>query len=260
MPLTQTQIDEVADVLRKSLRFKLTTYNPEPNNMPFHTRLLGSDRLALYSFIHSLSTNFGTAIFEHVAAALARPLHKRVETQAIAGEAISEDAYIEIHKIMNELTTAVGEPDKGAETERLRLTSHSGAMTKVSLTRVDVLIETHTDEIFMFDLKTAKPNKSGFQGYKQMLLEWTAAALASAPEANITAAIAIPYNPYEPKPYSRWTMRGMLDVKPASQLFVGKEFWDFIGGEGAYEQLLDVFEAVGIELRSEIDARFAEFK
>ncbi len=32
--------------------------------MPFHTRLLGTDRLALYSFIHSLNTNFGTSVFE----------------------------------------------------------------------------------------------------------------------------------------------------------------------------------------------------
>ena len=31
-------------------------------------------------------------------------------------------------------------------------------------------------------------------------------------------------------------------------------------GKGAYEELLAVFEAVGIELRPEIDARFAKFK
>ncbi|MCA1631960.1 MAG: TdeIII family type II restriction endonuclease, partial [Acidobacteria bacterium] len=65
---------------------------------------------------------------------------------------------------------------------------------------------------------------------------------------------------YEPKPYSRWTMKGMLDVKPDSQLLVAQEFWNFIGGDGAYEQLLNVFEQVGIELRPEIDARFAQFK
>nr|WP_197702009.1 TdeIII family type II restriction endonuclease [Candidatus Endomicrobium trichonymphae] len=35
--------------------------------MPFHTRLLGKDRMALFSFIHSLNTNFGTAVFEPVA-------------------------------------------------------------------------------------------------------------------------------------------------------------------------------------------------
>jgi hypothetical protein len=69
MALTNQQITEVENVLRTSLRHKFQNYNPEPAVMPFHTRLLGKDRLALYSFIHSLNTNFGTSIFEPVALA-----------------------------------------------------------------------------------------------------------------------------------------------------------------------------------------------
>lgn len=260
MPLTQRQIEETADVLRRSLRFKLTTYRPEPNSMPFHTRLLGTDRLALYSFIHSMSTNFGTSIFEQVAAALAKPLFAKVGTQTIVGNVISEGAQIEILKIMNELTTASGEPNMSVEVERLRSVCQSGRMINVKLARADVSVETDKNQLFLFDIKTAKPNKGNFQGFKQMLLEWTAATLATNPNAHVISAIAIPYNPYDPKPYSRWTMRGMLDVSLQAQLFVAKEFWDFIGGEGAYEQLLDVFERVGMELRSEIDARFAQFR
>ena len=38
------------------------------------------------------------------------------------------------------------------------------------------------------------------------------------------------------------------------------EFWDFLGGEGAYHDLLDCFERVGIELRPEIDQYFERFK
>ncbi len=71
-------------------------------------------------------------------------------------------------------------------------------------------------------------------------------------------AIAIPYNPYEPKPYARWTIRGMLDLK--TQLYVAKDLWDFVGGEGAFEQLLKVFEDVGLKLKPEIDARFLRFR
>ena len=52
-------------------------------------------------------------------------------------------------------------------------------------------------------------------------------------------------------------MRGMLDLK--NELKVGKELWDFLGGVGAYEDLLDCFERVGIELRDEIDDYFARF-
>ncbi|HNL06141.1 MAG TPA: TdeIII family type II restriction endonuclease, partial [Chitinophagales bacterium] len=67
-------------------------YKPEPAAMPFHTRLLGKDKLALFSFIHSLNTNFGTSIFEPVAREMSILRFKRVESQAVAGEYISSDA------------------------------------------------------------------------------------------------------------------------------------------------------------------------
>jgi len=43
------------------------------------------------------------------------------------------------------------------------------------------------------------------------------------------------------------------------ELKVGYEFWDFLGGRGTYQDLLDCFERVGIELRNEIDEYFARF-
>jgi hypothetical protein len=63
--------------------------------------------------------------------------------------------------------------------------------------------------------------------------------------------------PCKPQPYNRWTMRGMLDLP--NELKVAEEFWDFIGGEGAYRDLLSIFERVGIELRPEIDAYFTRY-
>ena len=52
-------------------------------------------------------------------------------------------------------------------------------------------------------------------------------------------------------------MRGMLDLE--NELKVGDEFWDFLGGDGAYKDLLNCFERVGIELRDEIDEYFSRF-
>ncbi|OAV63178.1 MjaII restriction endonuclease [Bacteroidales bacterium Barb6XT] len=82
--------------------------------------------------------------------------------------------------------------------------------------------------------------------------------MATNPDANVETLIAIPYNPYEPQPYNRWTMRGMIDLN--KELKVAAEFWDFLGGEGTYNDLLDCFERVGIELRPEIDQYFSRFK
>ena len=52
-------------------------------------------------------------------------------------------------------------------------------------------------------------------------------------------------------------MRGMLDLP--NELKVAEEFWDFLAGAGAYNDLLDCFERVGVELRAEIDDYFVKF-
>ena len=111
--------------------------------------------------------------------------------------------------------------------------------------------------IYLFDIKTAKPNAGGFREFKRTLLEWVAVTLAINPKANVQTIIAIPYNPYDPKPYSRWTMRGMIDLD--NELKVAEEFWDFLGGKGAFTDLLSIFEKVGLDLRGEIDAYFSRY-
>jgi len=219
---------------------------------------LGKDRLALYSFIHSLNTNFGTSIFEPAAKTLAEDNFAIAESQRVAGNTISSDAQRVIQDIMDNLSTAVKSPNKPDEIDAIRKVCTSGTMQNVKLTKVDLKLVSNTGTIYLIDLKTAKPNAGGFKEFKRTLLEWVAAALAVNPDADIHTLIAIPYNPYEPKPYNRWTMRGMLDLD--HELKVAKEFWDFVGGNGAYEALLDVFERVGIELRPEIDKYFARFE
>ena len=49
----------------------------------------------------------------------------------------------------------------------------------------------------------------------------------------------------------------MLDLK--RELKVAEDFWNFLGGEGAYQELLNCFERVGTKLRDRIDKRFAGF-
>ena len=257
MALTKEQIQSVEDTIRNSLRNRFKTYNPEPAVMPFHARLLGKDRLALYSFIHSLNTNFGTTIFEPVAVSLASSRFKVAKRQIKSGAQISEQAQYEIQKIMDKLTAANKKPDKQKEIEIIRKVCQKGEMRTIKPTRVDVYLESNNGEIYLFDIKTAKPNKGGFKEFKRTLLEWVATVLSENPNAKINTLIAIPYNPYEPKPYSRWTMAGMLDLE--QELKVAEEFWDFLGGKGAYDDLLGCFERVGIELRQEVDDYFKRF-
>ena len=159
---------------------------------------------------------------------------------------------------MNELTAANREPNKPAEIEALRKVCRTGDLETVKLTQVDVWLENHEGALFLIDLKTVKPNKGDFEKFKRTLLEWSAAELAREPDVVVNTMIGIPYNPYEPKQYKRWTMRGMLDLD--HEVLIAEDLWDFLGGEGTYEDLLNAFEDAGIELRDEIDSYFEKFK
>lgn len=115
MALSQEQIINIENVLRKSLRYKFQNYNPEPASMPFHTRLLGKDRMALFSFIHSLNTNFGTSIFEPVALVLASSNFVSATSQQTAGTKISSEAHKIIQNIIDRLAIANSSPNKPDE-------------------------------------------------------------------------------------------------------------------------------------------------
>jgi len=247
----------IKDVLKKSILNKFEKYRPETVHMPFHYRLLGKDRMALFSFIQSLNTTFGTSIYEPVAIELAKGRFKKAMVQATPYDSISSEAQRVIQNIVDGIATATREPNKSLELDEIRAACRSGDLKKVKLTKIDIWLEGFDGELFFLDMKTVKPNIGEFKGFKRTLLEWSAAEMARNPTILVNTIIAIPYNPYEPKPYDRWTMRGIFDLQ--REIMVANELWEFLGGQGAYHDLLDCFEVAGIELRPMIDDYFAKF-
>jgi hypothetical protein len=110
-----------------------------------------------------------------------------------------------------------------------------------------------------FDITSAKPNMKEFVSLKLKLLRWTALRLSQNKKAKIFTRLAIPYNPYYPEPYERWTLKGLYDLEKG-EILIGEDFWNFITSDKIYDELLDVFQKVGDELREEIDRKFAEFR
>ena len=247
---------QITETIKICLRDKFQNYKPETECMPFHFRLLGKNRMALFSFIQSLNTTFGTSIYEPVAKELAMGNFKEIFSQYVLGNIITQEAQNEIQKIMNDLSIG-GDVNKLDETERIRCVAQKGEINKLKTVKVDLYLKSFNDEVFMFDLKTVKPNKGDFISYKRNMLEWLAIYFYQNPKAKLNTIISIPYNPYEPAPYKRWTMKGMLDLK--NEVKVAEEFWNFLAGEGTYYFLLDCFEQAGIELRQEIEDYFSKF-
>lgn len=120
----------IVDTIKVCLRNKFQKYKPETDNMPFHYRLLGKDRLALFSFLQSLNTTFGTSIYEPVARELAKITFKEVHTQYKLGNIVTQGAQNEIQRIMNNLSVG-GVVDKESETERIRKVAQYGKQNKL---------------------------------------------------------------------------------------------------------------------------------
>lgn len=259
MALTDEQIKAIESTIKETLMNKLRAYKPETSSMPFHYKLLGEDRMALFSFIQSLNTAFGTSIFEPIAEIIAKSRFKEVKRQYDLGNFIYWEAQEVIQEIINDLTTGKCSPDKAYEIERIRdACKKKGKINELRTVKVDLFVKDYDNTIHLFDLKTAKPNISDFKNFKRTLLEWVAIYLFRDPNANVNSYVAIPYNPYEPEQYQRWTLKGMLDLD--KELKVAEEFWDFLGGEGTYRELLNCFEKVGKELGPEIDKHFSKFR
>ncbi len=98
-----------------------------------------------------------------------------------------------------------------------------------------------------------------FSALKLKLLRWTGLRLSQDKNANVFTRLAIPYDPYHPQPYQRWTLKGLYDLN-RGEILIGEEFWNFVANDEIYDDLLDIFQEAGDELRDEIDRKFAQFR
>jgi len=250
--------DKIAELLITSVREKLRTYQPETVYMPFHHRLFGKDRYAMFSFIHSMNTTFGMSIWEQVAVVLAQGAGNYVERQyKLLGE-IDENTERFISEIHYKLRKSEIAPSMMREAEQIRGIIKKGQVKVDPDSIVDLFTKIEERENY-FDVTSAKPNMKEFVALKLKLLRWTGLRLSQDDSAKVLTRLAIPYNPYHPEPYERWTLKGLYDLENG-QILIGEEFWNFVASDNIYHELLDIFQEVGEELRTEIDRKFAEFR
>jgi hypothetical protein len=249
--------EEIKTLLIETVREKLRNYKPETEHMPFHHRLLGKDRYAMFSFIQSINTTFGISIWEQVAVILAKGAGYDVERQyKLLGE-IDEKTQKIIDDIHTKLRARkIKKVNKILEIEMIRKSIKDGKPKEHPDSIVDLFVIINEQENY-FDITSAKPNKKEFSALKRKLLIWTALRLSIDKNANVMTRLAIPYNPYHPKLYKRWTLGGLYDLE-RGEILIGEEFWNFVGGGDIYNELLDVFEEAGEALRKEIDESFTK--
>jgi hypothetical protein len=160
---------QIESLLLKTVREKLKAYQPETESMPFHYRLLGRDRYAVFSFIHSMNT---ASLWEQIAVILARAAgYQAVQHYRLLGviDGKTEEAIRILHRNLRAGLVSV---DKKGETKAILATIAQGGAEEDPDTVVDLYVKIGDQENY-FDITSAKPNMKEFAALKLKLLRWS---------------------------------------------------------------------------------------
>jgi len=251
MPLSNSQRDKISELLSKKIEGKLKKYGRETTSMPFLARLIqDNEKIAAYSFIHSLATTLGMSIYEDVSLIIAGETSDEYFKSYGVGGAISKQQKTAIHKIITELRNGDRRADIKKESLEVIAANSSGGQFQKSGNIADFFMRRGKEE-FYFEIKTVKPNIDVFEKSKTKLLEWVARK-----RKPVKVFLAFPYNPYHPEPYSRFTEVGMMDHP--NDFLIGEEYWDLLGGKNAFSDLLEVFDEIGKKFKEKLQNKFKQ--
>lgn len=251
MSLNEQQKTSIIKLLAEKLDEKLIKYGRESSSMPFLARLIqDNEKIAAYSFIHSMATTLGMSIYEEVSVILAKENSEESFRNIGVGGLLSDDQKSIINSIVKDLRNGDRKADIEIEMQEILRTSSENGTYQKSGDVADFYMKRDGQEYY-FEIKTSKPNIDIFEKSKTKLLEWIARK-----RKPVKVFLVFPYNPYHPKPYSRFTESGMMDHP--NDFLIGEEYWNFIGGKNTFPELLETFDEVGKEFKNRIEKKFKE--
>ena len=201
-----------------------------------------------YSGIHSLLTTFGQSFYEDMAISIASINSVKVESQKKTNHNLSKDRLAKIDEIIHDLQKKKRKPNMAKEIQEILNVPNKNLIKDDNGRIIDVYIKKGKKEYY-FELKTTLLNVSGIPNLKKQILKYVARE-----NRNIHAALVLPYNPYSPKPYAR---HKILDVFEYGKDFLtGEDFWDLLGGKGAYQDVENSFKKIGTKYWKKLSTKF----
>lgn len=251
MSLSPNQRKKIKALLNTKITKKLEKYGRETTSMPFLARLIqDNEKIAAYSFIHSMATTLGMSIYEDVSVIIAEEHADEAFRNYGVGGVLSEAQKTTINNIVTKLRNGERKADIKKEKEEVLAATRLNGSSQKSGEIADFYMRKGSKEYY-FEIKTAKPNIDVFEKSKTKLLEWVARRRNS-----VDVYLVFPYNPYHPQPYSRFTESGLMNYP--NDFLIGNEYWDFIGGENTFPELLKIFDEVGKNFKDELNQKFKD--
>ncbi len=239
--------NKIKSLLLGKVSAKLSDYKSETEYKPFFEAIFGKDVVVQASVMQSLYTSFGMSIYEQISIILANHggFISAIRQHPIEG-GLSDKVILLIEGICD---GKIKYENKEEELDAIRVITKKTDSNKHPDSTADVyLLDKNGKEIFI-DITTVKPNKKEVRALRRKMLIWCALRYSQNIDADVETYIGIPYNPYYPDAYTRGFVLGNCH---RSELLIQDELWNLCAGEDVFDDLLGIFNEVGVELKSDI--------
>jgi len=237
--------DEIIAILEKCVNGTIKRVSKAMTYRPFHEALLTKELVAASAFERSFSTSFGQGPIEEISKLLAVSTGAECTRQKLTRVNINKGALDEIGRILSALRDGVSSPNWEKELSRI-LAFTKGDFVQVRILS-DIWIRRSGTEIFI-SIKTVKPNIDQTEIAKKDML------MLKAHDPKYETYFGLYYNPGGPKRKDyNWSIPSKIfDMTHDACVLIGQEYWDFVGGKNAYNDLLEIFGEVGEKSRSKL--------
>lgn len=237
----------IANEFRSCVQNTIKRIAAEDTHRPFHSALLSDQALFWSRFERSFSTSFGQRVIEKIsqAATLSNGAQEAInQKETIFNLSLSQLSAIDDH--VAGLRRGLKAANWNSDISELSRINPEGGSVQVRVIS-DLYWRKNGINNYM-SIKTVKPNIDQTAEAKRDLLKLKLAD----PTANVYYGLY--YNPYgENKIDYAWTPpQGIFNFGTDPCVLIGKEYWDTLGGNGFYEEVLTIAARVGEDTKQQI--------
>lgn len=248
--------EKIKERITNKIKEKLDNYDfSKKSGNPFIDIIFG--KLSnVRSFIHGTATMLGSQ-YEIIARDIAQsnPLFSEAKKIVLTGK-ISMDEKAVIRDIVKDL-----EEDKTGSSYDAEVGKIYGAKKenlKETRITIDLYLKTKNGKEIFIEMKGPDPNKKEVRAAKEDLLNIVAIKKRDVSfekfSEKVGVVLGVYYNNKEGG-YNNWKVSPVFE--PGKGLLVQEEFWDFLGGEGTYEEIVNIIteikDDVGPKIKEKID-------
>ena len=213
---------------------------------PFHRLFFTGQEITSARAERSIVTSMGSYLYPRLAEAIAGGRFNDVRLEYTIEGVLNDDACNLLEQIVTELRAAQGRrrrrrvPNHEEELNRI-LAVRTGNPRSVTVT-ADLYIGDFVDGPLFVELKTPRPNLDIAAETKTKILYF----LSMMNRTGITSAqafLGLTYNPFLTRAqYAHTPTRQVMDME--SEVLIGSELWDHIGGPGTYDEMLAIISEI----------------